>query len=37
MTSPIRVGIFGAMRHIKHYFAVVQHLIVKIPEINTII
>jgi hypothetical protein len=36
MTSPIGVGIYGAMRHIKHYFAVVQHLIVKITTIISI-
>ena len=36
MTSPIGVGIFGAMRHFKHSFAVVQHLIVKITTIISI-
>jgi hypothetical protein len=31
MTSPNKVGLFVAMRHFKHKFAVVQHLVVKIP------
>ena len=33
MTSPIGVGLFGAMHHSKHKFAVVQHLVVKITTI----
>jgi len=36
MTSPNIVGLFVAMRHFKHKFAVVQHLVVKIPTIITI-
>jgi hypothetical protein len=36
MTSPIGVGIFGAMHHSKHKFAVVQHLVVKITTIISI-
>jgi hypothetical protein len=36
MTSPIGFGLFVAMRHFKHKFAVVQHLFVKIPKIITI-
>jgi hypothetical protein len=30
------VGLFVAMRHFKHNYAVVQHLVVKIPMIITI-
>jgi hypothetical protein len=36
MTSPIGFGLFVAMRHFKHKFAVVQHLVVKIPTVITI-
>jgi hypothetical protein len=33
MTSPNGVGKFVAMRHFKHKFAVLQHLVVKIPTV----
>ncbi|OWS68846.1 hypothetical protein CBI31_08920 [Polynucleobacter campilacus] len=36
MTSPNGVGKFVAMRHFKHKFAVLQHLVVKIPTVITI-
>jgi hypothetical protein len=36
MTSPIGFGLFVAMRHFKHKFAVVQYLVVKTPTDITI-